>query len=107
MSSMRGSVAADLIYAYRTAGRKTDAARLIAELEAKSGKEYVSNTDFAMAYGAIGDREKAIEYLEKAFSERSSQLRLNMKEPHFDDIRSDPRFANFLKKLGINTSTDP
>ena len=99
--SSRGSIAADLIYAYRIAGLEADAERLLGELEATSRKEYVSNTDFAMAYGAIGQKEKAIEFLERAFLERSSQLRLNMNEPHFDEIRSDPRFVGFLKKLGM------
>jgi tetratricopeptide (TPR) repeat protein len=101
LSNRFGHGSPDLIYAYRLAGRTDDVERLLAELDVMSKREYVSNVDLAMAYGAAGRNEKAIEFLEKAAAEKSNQLRINLVEPHFDQLRSDPRFQNLLKAVGI------
>jgi len=102
-----GPVVPDLIYAYRTVGREEDAVRLLEQLEQDSAREYVSNVALAMANGAAGRKERAIELLQKAAVERSNQLRINMVEPHFDQLRSDPRFQSLQKTLGLKTENYP
>ena len=94
-------VVPDLIYAYSVAGRKDDAERLLAELEHKASHEYVSNVALAMANGAAGRKDRAVELLLKAAEEKSNMLRINMEEPHFEQLRSDPRFQRLLKAVGI------
>ena len=101
LSDRLGHVAPDLIYAYWTAGRREEAERLLADTEHAAGREYVSNLDLAMVYSSAGKKEKALELLEKAASERSSQLRINLVEPHFDAIRSDPRFRKLCDAIGV------
>jgi hypothetical protein len=49
----------------------------------------------------LGDKERAFEYLEKAFAERSPGLRNIKKMPAFDDLHSDPRFADLVKRIGL------
>ena len=58
-------------------------------------------TGVAMAYGADHNREKALEYLDKSYAEEDSELILNLRNPTFDSIRSDPRFAALMQKLGL------
>jgi adenylate cyclase len=103
LSDRSGVVTPDLIYAFRTAGRGDDAERLLDELEKKSAREYVSNVALAMANGAAGKNDRAIEFLRKAAAERSNQLRMNVGEPHFDQLHSDPRFQSLQKDLGLKT----
>jgi tetratricopeptide (TPR) repeat protein len=93
--------AADLIHVYRIAGHKDDAERALTEIEQTAQREYVSNVQLAMANAAAGRNERAIEFLEKAAAERSGQLRINLVEPHFDELHSDPRFQQLLKAVGV------
>ena len=100
MSGRFGHVGHDLIYAYRVMGRKADAEQALAELEETAQRAYVSNVDLAMANGAAGRNDRAMDLLEKAAAERSNQLRINMVEPHFDQLHTNPRFQRLLKSLG-------
>lgn len=92
--------ASDLIFAYRMAGRVDDMEKLLAKVEDAAQREYVSNVELAMAYGASGRSGKAMDFLERAAAEKSSQLRINLIEPHFDQLHRDPRFQKLLKEVG-------
>ena len=95
----QGTVA--LIYAYSVSGRKQEAKSLLAELELTSTRVYISNVILAMANAAAGEKNKAMELLEKAVAERSNQLRMNLSDPSFDELRSDSRFQALLRTVGI------
>jgi eukaryotic-like serine/threonine-protein kinase len=55
----------------------------------------------AVAYALAGQRDKAFEYLEEAYSEQDSELLAVIRFPGFDSLHSDPRWAALLKKLGL------
>jgi serine/threonine protein kinase/tetratricopeptide (TPR) repeat protein len=55
----------------------------------------------ASAYALAGDREKALERLEKAYAEEDEELINNIRFPAFDSIRSDPRYADLMRRVGI------
>jgi tetratricopeptide (TPR) repeat protein len=55
----------------------------------------------ALAYALAGDRKKAFEYLERAYSEEDSELLAVIRFPGFDSLHSDPRWADILKKIGL------
>ena len=55
----------------------------------------------ALAYALAGDREKAFEYLEKAYSQEDSELMAIFRLPGFDSLHSDPRWAELLRKIGL------
>jgi TolB-like protein/tetratricopeptide (TPR) repeat protein/tRNA A-37 threonylcarbamoyl transferase component Bud32 len=55
----------------------------------------------AVAYGYAADREKTFEYLEKAYSQADEELLLSIRMPAFDFIRSDPRYADLMRRLGL------
>ena len=62
----------------------------------------VSPTVMAAAYARTGDKDRAFEWLEKAYTERDQYLFYNLKpEDDFDGIRSDPRYANLLQRVGL------
>ena len=52
----------------------------------------------------LGDRDKAFEWLEKAFQERSPGLTWLKVEPMLDSIRSDPRYADLQRRMGLQQS---
>ena len=61
--------------------------------------EWVSS--IAVAYGYAHDREKTLEYLEKAYSQADEELLLSIRLPAFDFIRFDSRYADLMRRLGL------
>jgi serine/threonine protein kinase/tetratricopeptide (TPR) repeat protein len=55
----------------------------------------------AGAYAALGEKDKAFEYLEKAYASRSIELTLEIRYPWFEPIRSDPRYVDLMKRMGL------
>lgn len=63
--------------------------------------KYIPLFEFAEMYARIGDKERAFEFLEKAYSERADQLTLLKVHPVFDPLRSDSRYANLMRRVGF------
>lgn len=92
---------ATLGQAYAAAGRMTDAKRILDKLLTRGAEQYVPSYWIGLVYASMGDKDKAIQYLEKASLERSSWLVWANVEPRFDTLRSDPRFASLLSRIGL------
>lgn len=90
-------------YAYAKAGRKGEALALLEKIRAS--KEYVSPGELAALYTGLGNKENAFAMLEKAFNERDLQMQYLLVEPHYDPLRSDPRFGELLRRVGLNAGT--
>ena len=76
----------------------------IEELNAKQVKDptgYVKAMGFANAYAWGKDKDKTIEYLNKAYDERERQLLLLKVNKTWDFVRDDPRFKELVKRVGI------
>jgi len=84
-------------------GRPEGAREIIAEVARGEAKSYTSDTHLAMLYGALGEREKALDLLEKEFREGDPVLWLWYRGVFFDPIRDDPRFVELLRKYGLPT----
>jgi TolB-like protein len=95
------------VQAYAMASRKDDASRVLDELNRRyndpSKSEYVSATTMAFVYSALGDKDKAIEWLEKGYEERSFQMQFLKVDPRWDSLRDDPRFQEISKKVGLSS----
>jgi TolB-like protein/Tfp pilus assembly protein PilF len=104
VSISNGSPAATgvLIRAYSHAGRRKDALRLLAELQKRSKAGYVPAGAFVNAYLGLGDNEQAFAWLEQAYKEQSNILQFLKVHPYFDPIRADPRFADLVRRVGLN-----
>lgn len=91
-----------LVRAYAHAGRRSEALRLLDELKQRQQKGYVPSAAFVNAYLGLGDNEAAFTWLEKAYKEQSNILGLLKVHPHFDPLRGDPRFADLVRRVGLD-----
>jgi len=92
---------ASLAHVYASSGQKEKALKILSQLETRAKKESISSYHFALIYVGLGDREKALAALEKAFQERSTLLTYSKMDPRFDPIRSDARFINIQRRIGL------
>ena len=101
--SLSGSPAATgiLIRAYAHAGRRSDALQLLDKLKQRKKAGYIPAGAFVNAYLGLGDNEQAFYWLEQAYQEQSNILQFLKSHPYFDPIRSDPRFADLVRRVGL------
>jgi tetratricopeptide (TPR) repeat protein len=85
--------------AYRVSGIKGYWRQRLAMLERQSKKQYVSPFTFAVSYARMGEKDRALEDLGKAVDERYPSMVFVPIEPTFDGLRSDPRFADLLRRI--------
>jgi eukaryotic-like serine/threonine-protein kinase len=86
-------------YAYAAAGRRLEAQKVLDQLNEISKQEYVPAVYRAPIYAALGEKDKAFEWLEKAYEERS--IGDIQAVPVYDPLRSDPRFADLLRRMNL------
>jgi serine/threonine-protein kinase len=86
---------------YGFAGKKDKALELLSEMEARSRVGYVSFLWVASIYWGLGEMDKAFEFLEKAYEERDANLIFITVPIVFDTLSPDPRYKQFLKKMGL------
>lgn len=84
--------------AYGRAGKSAEAQKLAAQLALFSRTRYVPPVYSAMIYMGLGDRTRALDFLEKAFADRSDWIMQLKTEPEFDPLRGDPRFQSLLAR---------
>ncbi|MBC8645705.1 MAG: protein kinase [Thermoanaerobaculia bacterium] len=88
-------------YASGVAGRREDAIRSLRDLEDMAKRRFVSALPFAMVHIGVGDKEAALDALEKAFEERSGRLVYLNVEKAFDPLRQEPRFRALVERLHL------
>jgi TolB-like protein/Flp pilus assembly protein TadD len=89
-------------YAYAAAGQRDNAQKTLAQLTALSTKEYVSPFAVAQIYLGLGDRDQALEWLQKAYKAHSPWMLTVGVSRIFDPVRGDPRFTALVHKLGLH-----
>src|SRR2546425_177801 len=94
-------VEADTGYVYAVSGKKDQALKVIDELKELSKRRYVSSYHVAMIYLALKEKDQAFEWLENAYRERSDLLVYLKVEPRLDSLRSDQRFADLVRRVGL------
>ncbi len=100
--SLDGSTSlARLGHGYAVAGKRREAQKVLNELNDLSKQKYVSSYDIAVIYVGLGEKEQAFAWLEKAYDERSTWLEFLKVEPQLDPLRSDPRFVELVRRVGL------
>jgi TolB-like protein/DNA-binding winged helix-turn-helix (wHTH) protein/Flp pilus assembly protein TadD len=94
-------VTAELGLAQALAGNRSEALKLVGQLNEQSKQRYISPFNRAVVYGGLGDKGRAMEWLEKAYDERSVSLNLLKVSPAFISLREDPRFVAMVRSLGM------
>lgn len=88
-------------YIWAASGDKARAGKALAELTEFSRHNYVSPLDFAAYYAALSDRDKAFDYLDKAYRQHDTWLVTLNVNPRLDNLRSDPRFGELTRRIGF------
>lgn len=91
----------DLGRALALAGRRVEAAAVLAELQERSKRSYVAPFHIAMVYIGLDDKDKAFAWLEKAYEARSWYMTWLKVVPELDSLRSDPRYVDLLRRVGF------
>jgi TolB-like protein/DNA-binding winged helix-turn-helix (wHTH) protein/Tfp pilus assembly protein PilF len=91
---------ANLAYAYAISGKRDEAVRILNDLKNQSHGALSNAPQIAMVYVGLGDKDQAMTWLEKAYAERFNPGILM--RPCFDPLRSDPRFQDLLRRIGIS-----
>jgi len=101
---LSGNSQSDAYRAYALAkwGKLSEARAVLDELLKLSTETYVPPYNIALAYKALGDREKALDYLEKGFSEKDVRMVFLKIEPQWNNLRSEQRFLDLLKRMRID-----
>jgi tetratricopeptide (TPR) repeat protein len=92
---------APLAHAYALSGKRAEALKTLAELQKISEQHYVPPASIAIIYAALGDKDQAFAWLQKADKERDGLLTRLRVDPRFDSLRSDPRFNDLAKRVGL------
>jgi tetratricopeptide (TPR) repeat protein len=92
---------AALGHAYAVAGRRADAVKVAEELEQQARLTYISPVDIATVYAGLGQTDDMFAWLEQGFEGRAYGLVFLNVDPRFDAVRSDPRFVDLVKRVGL------
>jgi serine/threonine protein kinase/tetratricopeptide (TPR) repeat protein len=88
-------------YAHAQLGERNEALRMVEELRELAKRSFVSSFSFALVYAGLEDKGQAFTWLEKACEERFNRLAYVKVEAFWDPLRSDPRFAELLSRIGL------
>ena len=104
--ALAGSSMADpsvgLANASAAAGRRDEALAVLEELKRRRDRQYVSPWGLASIYACLGERDSALEWLERAYDEHDSTLVWLKVHPRFDALRVEPRFVALMRKMGLD-----
>jgi TolB-like protein/DNA-binding winged helix-turn-helix (wHTH) protein/Flp pilus assembly protein TadD len=92
---------AQVAVAHASAGRKTEAIRIIAQLQTIAGTRYVSPYGLAQIYAALNDKEQTFKWLQMAYDDGAVWLSYLAVDPVFDGFRSDQRFQDLLRRIHL------
>jgi TolB-like protein/DNA-binding winged helix-turn-helix (wHTH) protein/tetratricopeptide (TPR) repeat protein len=88
-------------YLYAVSGKRKEALQVAHELERLSKTQYVSQYDIAVPYAGLGDKDRALFWLNRAYEERATQMYTLNVDPWFDSLRPDPRFQDLLRRMNF------
>jgi TolB-like protein/Flp pilus assembly protein TadD len=101
LSGQQPNFMGQIARAYALAGRTDEARGVLDRLIGLSKQTYVSALDIALIHSALGAKDPAFEWLEKAHEERADHLPYSKVNPRLDDLRGDPRFRRMLQQMGL------
>jgi Flp pilus assembly protein TadD len=93
------TIIAGLARAYVASGRRSEAEKLLKELKKRSNPNYSHASEIAVVCAALGDKDQAMNWLEKGYQERFNPGVLL--RPGFDPLRSDARFEDLVRRIGL------
>lgn len=99
--------AATLGYVCAKAGQPEEARRILDELAARSTEAYIAPTFLALVHAGLGERDRMFEWFERAYKERDVWLRDTLIDPLLTPMRTDPRFTDLVRRVGLPAMMSP
>ena len=93
------TIMANLARAYAASGKRSETIKLLSDLKKRSNSIYSHGSEIAVIYASLGDSDQAMSWLEKSYEERFNPGVLL--RPGFDPLRSDPRFQDLVRRIGL------
>jgi adenylate cyclase len=87
--------------AYAASGKREEALKLVSQMKEIANRRYVHAYSFAIVYAGLADKDQTFQWLEKSFQDRNSDIIALNVDPLFDNVRSDPRFADLVRRIGL------
>jgi tetratricopeptide (TPR) repeat protein/TolB-like protein len=84
---------------YARSGRRNEAMAVLAELDAMSKRQYVAPVDIANVYAALGDRDRAMDYLKRGYEEQSEMMLFLQLYGKYAGLSGDPRFQELRRRV--------
>jgi serine/threonine-protein kinase len=91
----------ELARAYALAGKQEEAQKVLVGLEQQWKRSHVGAYNIATVYAALGEKDQTFTWLEKAYEDRTFFLTVLKVDPEMDPLRSDPRFNDLLRRVGL------
>ena len=92
---------AALGYAHAVTGRRNEAQKILHELTARAKQRQASSFHLAFIHLGLGDKDRTFALLNQVFDERANLPLILKADPFVDPLRSDPRFADLLRRMGL------
>ncbi|MGH9777631.1 MAG: tetratricopeptide repeat protein, partial [Candidatus Acidiferrales bacterium] len=92
---------AALACAYVDAGRRSDALRILGDLQARARQGYVSSFHIALVHARLGNKDAAFESLERAYQDHSDWMLWIKVARGLESLRDDPRYQDLLRRLNF------
>jgi tetratricopeptide (TPR) repeat protein len=93
-------ILSELGYVYALSGKRKEAQEKLSDLRGMSKQRYVDPTCYANIYAGLGDKDRAIEWLEEGYREEGLLAGLKV-DPDWDNLRTDSRFADLMKRVRL------
>jgi len=90
-----------LAQVHALSGNKSQAMRVLQDLEQLTKKRYVCSYEVATAYVLLREKDRAFRWFDKAVEDRSDCMVVLAVDPRLDSLRSDPRFQDLLRRVGL------
>jgi tetratricopeptide (TPR) repeat protein len=87
-------------------GRREEALKIIEQMKQLATQRYVPAYAFAVAYIGVGQKEEALNWLERSDEDRAFDILHVNVEPFFDSLRNEPRFKQLVERVGLPWDTD-
>jgi serine/threonine protein kinase/Tfp pilus assembly protein PilF len=90
-------------YCYAVTGRRTEALQILKEIEEENARREPVGNHLALArvYAGLGEKDQVFGWLEKDFEQRSGELQIITIDFSFEELRSDPRYADLVRRMGL------
>jgi len=98
-------VVALLARLYAVSGKRDEALRTLAQLKSMARERYVADYSMALVYAGLGEKEHAFSLLEKSYREHTVDMLTLHYDPLIDNLRSDPRFTDLVRRVGLPLAT--